>query len=99
DPYTSSSDTITLGEVLDNLTEIIAPATIIVVDTQVQPEPSGQVLTTSSSEYDGEDNHSDNNDGQDMEVLPGDDQSIDNSTNSTHANTSVDGTNEAQVPN
>ncbi|KAK4737417.1 hypothetical protein R3W88_001114 [Solanum pinnatisectum] len=64
----------------------------------VQPEPSRQVLTTSSLEYDSEDNYSDNNDGQDVEVLPGDDQSIDNSTNSTPANTSVDGTNEAQMP-
>ncbi|KAH0698701.1 hypothetical protein KY284_012916 [Solanum tuberosum] len=98
-PDTSSSDTITLGEVLDNLNEKIAPATITVVDTQVQPDPSGQVLTNSSSEYDSEDNHSDNNDGQDVEALLGDDQSIDNSTNSTPANTSEDGTNEAQVPN
>ncbi|KAH0773730.1 hypothetical protein KY290_010867 [Solanum tuberosum] len=32
-PDTSSSDTITLGEMLDNLTETIAPATITVVDT------------------------------------------------------------------
>jgi len=44
DPDTSSSDTITSGEVLDNLTETIAPATITVVDTQVQPEPFGQVM-------------------------------------------------------
>ncbi|WMV09485.1 hypothetical protein MTR67_002870 [Solanum verrucosum] len=95
----SSSDTITSREVLDNWTETIAPTTIPVVDTQVQLEPSGQVLTTSSSEYDSEDNHSDNNDGQDVEVLSGDDQSIDNSTNLTPPNTSVDGTNEAQVPN
>ncbi|KAK4721114.1 hypothetical protein R3W88_011347 [Solanum pinnatisectum] len=81
--YLMSSDTITSGEVLDNLSETIAPTTIIVVDTQ----------------YDSEDNHSDNNDGQDVKVLSGDDQSIDNSTNSTPAYTSVDSTNETQVPN
>ncbi|WMV14166.1 hypothetical protein MTR67_007551 [Solanum verrucosum] len=67
----------------------MSPTTITVVDTQVQPKPSGQVLTTSSSEYDSEDNHSDNNDGQDVEVLSGDDQGIDNSSNSTPANTSL----------
>ncbi|KAK6803380.1 hypothetical protein RDI58_001164 [Solanum bulbocastanum] len=49
DPDTSSSDTITSREVLDNLTETIAPATMLVVDTQVQPKPSRQVLTTSNS--------------------------------------------------
>ncbi|KAH0711177.1 hypothetical protein KY284_012604 [Solanum tuberosum] len=52
-----------------------------------------------SDKYDSEDNHSENNDGQDVEVLPGDDQSIDNSKNSTPANTSIDGTNEVQLPN
>ncbi|KAH0636382.1 hypothetical protein KY285_036142 [Solanum tuberosum] len=78
DPDTSSSGTIISWEVLDNLTETIAPTTITVVDTQVQLEPYGQVLTTSSSKYDSEDNHSDNSDVQNVEVLLGDDQSIDN---------------------
>ncbi|KAH0729979.1 hypothetical protein KY289_001167 [Solanum tuberosum] len=64
DPDTSSSDTITSGEVLENLIETITPATITVVDIQVQPESCGQVLNTSSSEYESEDNHIDNNDGQ-----------------------------------
>ncbi|KAK4709876.1 hypothetical protein R3W88_004389 [Solanum pinnatisectum] len=70
---TCSSDTITSRKVLDNLTETIAPTTITAVDTQ----------------YDSEDNHSDNNDGQDVEVMSGDDQGIDNSTHSTLVNTSV----------